>query len=157
MSGLSTMRLTLLRGMYGFIAAGLAVTRWPELLERPADLSHMDTVVGSMLGAVSLLALLGIRYPLGMLPLLFFELLWKAMWVLMWGVPLWLDGRLDAARQETLIACLVGVVLVPIAMPWRYVVARYVRATGEPWRGATVPGPPPQSLPVSRLPTGPGS
>jgi hypothetical protein len=39
------------------------------------------------LAAISLLALLGIRYPLKMLPLLFFEFLWKAVWVLGWGLP----------------------------------------------------------------------
>ena len=72
MSDVSTFRLYLLRGMYAFIALGLVLTRWPEILNPPADAAHMDNVVASMLGAVSLLALLGIRYPLRMLPLLFF-------------------------------------------------------------------------------------
>ncbi len=56
-------------------------------------------------------------YPLKMLPLLFFELVWKFMWVLMWGLPLWSTGQLIPDRQETLIACLVGIVLVPLVMP----------------------------------------
>jgi hypothetical protein len=73
--------------MYVFIAVGLAVQQWPGILNPPADIPHMGTVVGSVLGAVTLLAVLGIRYLLKMLPLLFFELLWKVMWVLMWGLP----------------------------------------------------------------------
>jgi hypothetical protein len=77
MTEVSTFRLNLLRAMYIFMAVGLAVTRWPEILNPPADAAHMDTVVANMLGAFSLLALLGIRYPIRMLPLLFFELLWK--------------------------------------------------------------------------------
>jgi hypothetical protein len=139
MPDLSTLRLYLLRAMYAFMAIGLAVTRWPELLDRPADLSRMDTVVASILGAVSLLALLGIRYPLRMLPLLLFELLWKVMWVALWGLPLWLKGDLEAAGEEILVNCLVGIVLVPLVMPWGYVLDRFVRAPGDPWRKPVTP------------------
>ena len=45
-----------------------------------------------------------------------------------------LSGQIDAARQETLVECLMGVVLVPIAVPWGYVVRQFVRAPGERWR-----------------------
>jgi hypothetical protein len=104
--------------MYIFMAVELAVTRWPGILNPPADVSHMENVVGIILGAFSLLAVLGIRYPIRMLPLMFFELLWKFMWVLMRGLPLWLDHDLDPTTQKTLIACLMGIVLVPLVMPW---------------------------------------
>jgi hypothetical protein len=119
--------------MYLFIAAGLAVQKWPGILNPPADIPHMGTVVGSVLGAVTLLAVLGIRYPLKLLPLLFFELVWKTMWVLMWGLPLWSTGQLTPDRQETLLACLVGIVLVPLAIPWGYVFQQYVKAPGDRW------------------------
>lgn len=101
MSDVSTFRLYLLRAMYLFIAVGLAVTRWPAILNPPANASHMGNVVGSMLGAISLLAVLGIRYPVKMLPLLFFELLWKVLWVLGWGLPLWLGQLVGPEAQET--------------------------------------------------------
>jgi hypothetical protein len=92
--------------------------------------------VRSVLGAVSLLALLGVRYPVKMLPLLFFELIWKSIWVLAFGLPLWLDHKLDANTAETLFACLMGIVLVPIAIPWGYVFQHYFGAPGDRWRGA---------------------
>lgn len=104
--------------MYVFIAVGLAVQKWPGILNPPADIPHMGTGVGSVLGAGTLLAVLGSHYPLKMLPLLFFELVWKSMWVLMWGFPLWSPGQLTPDRQATLIPCLVGIVLVPRVMPW---------------------------------------
>jgi hypothetical protein len=45
-------------------------------------------VVRAILAAVSLLALLGVRYPIQTLPLLPFELAWKTVWVLAIGLPL---------------------------------------------------------------------
>ena len=71
MSDVSTFRLYLLRAMYGFMFVGLALTRWPGILNPPPGISNTGTVVGSVLGATSLLAVLGIRYPVKMLPLLF--------------------------------------------------------------------------------------
>ena len=70
-------RLYVLRAMYVFMFVGLAIVKWPTILKPPPGLSNSGSVVGSVLGAISLLALLGIRYPLKMLPLLFFEFLWK--------------------------------------------------------------------------------
>ncbi len=84
-------------------------------------------------------------YPLKMLPLLFFELVGKSMWVLMWGLPLWSTGQLTPDRRETLIACLVGIVLVPLVMPSGDVLNRYVKAPGDPWRKRMISSAPEQS------------
>jgi hypothetical protein len=134
MNEVTTFRLYLLRAMYLFIVVGLAVYIWPLLLNPPEGLEHMRGVVWSLLAAVSILAALGIRYPIKMLPLLFFELVWKVIWVLLIGIPLWSAGELDAQTGQTLIDCLVGVVLVPLVIPWRYVLSNYVRAPGDRWR-----------------------
>jgi hypothetical protein len=134
MSEVSMFRLNLLRATYALIAVGLTITIWPDIVSPPQSLSHMGSVVRSVLGAVALLAVLGIRYPLALLPLLLFEFLWKSIWVLAFGLPLWLDGRLDPDTAETLRACLMGVVLVPLVTPWGYVWRRYVRAPGDRWR-----------------------
>jgi len=140
-SDVSTFRLYLLRAMYAFMAAGLAVYEWPGILDPPENLSRMDGVVSSVLGAVSLLAVLGIRYPLKMLPLLFFELLWKAMWVLLFWLRLW-SAQQDPSTGETLFACLMGIVLVPLVTPWGYVLNQYVKARGDRWGKRTTAGTP---------------
>ena len=132
----STPRLYVLRGMYLFMAVGLGIVIWPGIISPPPDLSHMASVVRSVLGAVSLLALLGLRYPLQMIPLLLFELIWKSIWVLVFGLPLWLGQQLDPATSESLFACGMGIVLVPLALPWGYVWRRYLRAPGDRWGGA---------------------
>jgi hypothetical protein len=136
MSEVSTFRLYLLRAMYVFTVVGLAIEKLPALLH-PATLSPGDSVVLSVLGATALLAVVGIRYLIKMLPVLFFEFVWKAIWILVFGLPLLLSGGLDPnvsfGGTETLIACVVGVVLVPLAMPWGYVFEHYVKAPGARW------------------------
>ncbi len=135
MSEVSTLRLYLLRAMYVFMFVGLVLARWPAILNPPPGLSNAGSVVGSVLFALSLLALLGIRYPVKMLPLLFFEFLWKFVWLLGWGIPSFFSEQaLSPEAQETLISVLVGVVLVPLVMPWGYVFKQYVQAPGDPWR-----------------------
>jgi hypothetical protein len=63
MPQLSMFRLYVLRAMYVFMFVGLALVKWPGILNPPPGLSNACSV----LGAISLLALLG-PYPLKRLP-----------------------------------------------------------------------------------------
>ena len=134
MSDVSTFRLYALRAMYLLIALGMGLQVWPMILAPDTLASDAKTVVRAMLGALTLLCILGLRYPLRMLPVLLFELAWKLIWVLAFALPLWLRDALDANGQETLFACLLGVVLVPLVLPWGYVVRHFVRERGDRWR-----------------------
>ena len=129
----STFRLYLLRAGYLVIAVGLAVMIWPGIIHPPENLSHMGSVVRCILGAVSLLAVLGIRYPLKMLPLLFFELLWKSIWILAFGLQLWSANKLNPDTKETLNDCIFGIILVLLVTPWGYVFRYYLKAPGDRW------------------------
>ena len=132
-SEVSLPRLYLLRVGYLVIAVGIAVTKWPLLINHDQPWPLMDGVETSMLVALSLLWFLGLRYPLQMLPVLLFEIAWKLIWTIAVVVPLWTSGQLDAATLSVFYACLV--VVIPIAViPWRYVVAHYVTKQGDPWR-----------------------
>ena len=146
MSEVSTFRLYLLRAMYVFMAVGLAIFELPAL-RHPENLSRLEGVVLSVLAAFALLAVLGIRYPLKMLPLLLFEFVWKSIWVLAFGLPLLLANRLDPGTTETLTACLMGVVLVPLVMPWGYVLKHYLKAPGDRWGKQVTVGPLPSDKP----------
>lgn len=137
---ISIVRLYLLRVTYVLVGVGLGVEIWPLILRSAAvPPAHMQGVVRAMLTAVSLLALLGVRYPLQLLPLLLFEFIWKAVWVLAIGLPLWRAGRLDAATGDTWTTCLFSLVLLVLVIPWRYVLHHYGRASGDRWRDVTVP------------------
>ena len=126
-------RLYVLRVSYALIAFGLAMLTWPDILQLHPASSLMQGVVRSMLAAVGLGALLGVRYPLQMLPVLMFEIAWKVIWLAAVALPLWLAGQMDAATQATAIECL-GLVIVVAVMPWRYVLAHYGLKRSERWR-----------------------
>src|SRR3979411_298938 len=132
-SDVSTFRLYTLRAMYAFTAIGLLLARWPAIVNPPAGISNAGTVVAMFLGAPAILAAVAIRYPVKMLPLLFFELLWKVMWVVAWGLPLWSTQQLTPDGEQTLISNLVGVVLVPLAIPWASVLNECVKPPGDRW------------------------
>jgi hypothetical protein len=131
MAEVSLFRLHALRAVYALLAFGLGSDMWPLLFHhKPWDLMHGVAV--SLLAAVSAMGLIGLRYPLKMLPLLFFEIAWKTIWLTMIALPLWQAGKVDAATAETIKACLMGVIF-PIVIPWGYVVETYVRAPGDRW------------------------
>src|SRR5690606_25687458 len=112
--------LYLLRILYFLIAFVMGSEQWRILIERAPETSMMQSVAHSMLAALALTCVLGLRYPLQMLPLLFFEFTWKAIWLVGVVLRLWLDGRLPENYHETIIACSVAIVI-PIIMPWRHI------------------------------------
>jgi hypothetical protein len=92
-----------------------------------------EGTVECMLVAMSVLALLGLRYPVRMLPILLFEVAWKLTWLGVIALPLWLGNTLDGATLEQ-IGKVLWVVIIIAAIPWPYVLAKYVLAPGDPWR-----------------------
>ena len=126
-------RLYLLRTTYLIVATGLGVEVWPGIVHHVRPWQLMQGVVSCVLGAVGLLAVLGLRYPLQMIPLLLFELAWKSIWLGVVALPLWSAGTMDADTWDTASACLMGVIFL-VAILWRYVVANYVLKRGDRWR-----------------------
>ena len=124
-------KLWLLKGMYGFIALGLTLTIWPDILLRDDYNADSDSVILALLGALSLLCVLGIFRPMKMLPLLMFEFLWKFIWVLGFALPMALMDKLDPYASDTLFACVIGLVLVPLVLPWRYIKNQYFQRGGN--------------------------
>ncbi|WP_044561551.1 hypothetical protein [Azospirillum sp. B4] len=133
MPSVSVFRLNALRAGYLLLAAGIGATMWPTLLMRGPALELMHGATLSILCALGLLAVLGLRYPLAMLPLLLLEMMWKTIWTVRIALPLWLDGGLDDDFMGTLGACLIAVVF-PFLVPWRHVLDTYVRRAADPWR-----------------------
>ena len=127
----SLARLYVLRATYLLLVVGLAVMIVPPLI------NHAPTargVIPSLLGAVWLLAFIGLKYPLQMLPLLMFELVWKTVWLLAFGLPQWSSGQMPPTFTEDFPNIAFGVILMPIVIPWGYVWRHYVQQPGDRWR-----------------------
>ena len=128
---LSPGRLNLMRGGYLLMGLGLALRKWP-LLPDVASMPLYEGVTLCLLTAMSLLALLGLRHPVRLLPVLLFEVTWKLIWLGLVALPRAVDGTLDAATTEVLVNCSLVVVIMAV-IPWGYVWRSYVRAPGDRW------------------------
>jgi hypothetical protein len=128
-------RLHLMRAGYLMLGLGLAVVKWPLLVGHDSSEPVMDGVVTCLLTALSLLAFLGLRYPVRLLPILVFESAWKLIWLSVVALPELAAGDMDPATREVMASCL-WVVVVLAVVPWRYVWQQYVAAPGDRWRRA---------------------
>ncbi len=118
---------------YAFMGVGLAIVKWPVLVQNVSSLPVFEGVVTCLLTAMSLLAFLGLRYPAKLLPILLFEVTWKVIWIAAVAVPHLVADDINAATREVLFSCSLVVIIVAV-IPWRYVWRRYVRTPGDAWR-----------------------
>jgi hypothetical protein len=132
---LPLIRLYTLRAAYLILALGLGAYIWPAVIHHTASFAVTGGVRHSLLAGLGAAAVLGLRYPVRMLPLLLFEMIWKAIYLIAFAVPLWSSGQISAAAAEDIQACLMVVIFVPL-IPWRYVLTEYVLKPGDRWKQA---------------------
>ena len=129
--GVSLVRIYVLRATYLLLVIGLGGMIVPEVVSHPVI---SRGVIPSLLGAVWVLAFVGLKYPLEMLPLLMFEFAWKSIWLLAYGLPQWYASQLPATFAEDSFNIGFGVILMPLVIPWGYVYRHYVKQSGARWR-----------------------
>jgi hypothetical protein len=115
-----------------FVAVGIDV--WSELINPAKPWDPIYGVAYSFWAAYSALMVLGVRYPLAMLPLLILQLLYKSVWFIAVARPLWSAGQLDGVARELTSVFAAALVFDLIVIPWPYVIAHYVRKPGDRWR-----------------------
>ncbi|PYQ67945.1 MAG: hypothetical protein DMF54_02695 [Acidobacteria bacterium] len=131
----SLFRLYLMRLLYllNFVFLGLNV--WPSIIHHQETWDPVKGVAFSFWAALSALSALGLRYPLKMLPLLLMQLLYKVIWLLAIALPMW-----PAVRSTGLTKAMVGGIPADlIVIPWSYVLANYVKHSGDRWRSTPAP------------------
>jgi len=137
MTEVSLLRLNVMRAYYLLILVERSVRVLPVLISPEAPLGPFDGVAYSFWGALALLAALGLRYPLQMVPVLLVHLAYKTLWLVAVALPLWSAGApFDPLMASFTWAMAIGVALDLIVIPWDHVLANYVRKPGDPWRGA---------------------
>jgi len=133
MQQVSLVRLSTLRLSYFILAAGLGTYIWPSVVHHSPEFALTQGIRFSLLAGLGLSAVLGFRYPLKMLPLLIFELTWKAIYLLAFALPLWRSHQIDANTAADIRGVVMVVIFLPL-IPWGYVWREYVVADGDRWR-----------------------
>jgi hypothetical protein len=129
----SLFRLYTLRAAYFIMAAGLGVYVWPAVIHHTNEFGANQGVRFALLAGLGATAALGLRYPVQMLPILLFELLWQAIYLLAFALPLWSAHEINAATAEDIKAVLMVVIFIPL-IPWGYVFSHYVLKHGDQWK-----------------------
>ena len=129
----SLFRLYTLRVAYFVMAAGLGVYIWPLVIHHTNELAITKGTQLALLAGLGATAALGLRYPVKMLPILLFEMVWKAIYLIAFALPLWSAHQINEAVAEDIKAVLMVVIFIPL-IPWRYLFAQYVMKRGDRWK-----------------------
>jgi len=129
----SLIRLYTLRLCYLILAGGIGVYYWPAVIQHTSDFALRSGIQFSLLAGLGATAILGLRYPLRMIPLLLFELIWKTIYLAAFAFPLWRAHKITDAAAADIQAVMMVVIFLPL-IPWRYVIAQYCTASGDRWK-----------------------
>jgi hypothetical protein len=136
-SEVSLSRLYVLRATYAiFVFPALAML--PDLSGPLAKLFVHSATERGMINAIQVglfaMCVIGLRYPLRMLPILLFEFAWKTIWLLAYGLPQWLSGVRSPQWDLDIILIGGAPILFGLVIPWSYVWRHYIREPAERWR-----------------------
>src|SRR5580765_4555515 len=93
-------------------------------------------MIKAFLSGLWVMSFFALRYPLKMLPLFLFEFVWKAIWLLAFGLPQWWSGVGSPRLSQDLLEIGSIPFLVALVIPWGYVWRHYVKQPGDRWRPA---------------------
>jgi len=127
-------RLYLLRASFLLLGVWQGSKTWLAILHHAQPWDFWHGVGMSFFGALTLLCLLGVRYPVRMMPLLIVEFTWKLIWVLAAWLPSCLSQKQDPDIADSFSGIFPGVVVVALVLPWGYLWKTYMATPGDRWR-----------------------
>ena len=126
----SLVRLYLMRAVALLGIWGLLPT-----IQTLAEHAPMERGVhNALISGLWLMAIFAFRYPLKMVPILLFEMVWKTVWLLAFGLPQWWTGTGSPRLSQDLWDIGAFPLVVLLIVPWGYVWRHFVRAPGDRWR-----------------------
>ena len=114
-----------LRLMFLLIFLFLGYDSRTTLLMHQGTWNHVRVAALCMWGSFALLSIAGVFYPLKMVPLVAFEILYKSAWLILFAYPAWKAHELTGPAAE-MTRDFLGVLWAIVAMPWRYALRTYV-------------------------------
>ena len=125
-------RLYTLRVAYLILAIGIGLTFWPSVLEHTPEFAATRGIQFSLLAGLGLTALFGLRYPVKMIPLLLFELIWKTIYLIFFALPLYRAHLVTDDIASDIFSIAMVVIFVPL-IPWGYVFREFFTKPGDRW------------------------
>lgn len=128
-----------LRLFYALMLVGVTPTAWRVLLTHDGAWDPLRAVAWAVWATYPALALFGLFRPLRWLPLLFFTVGYKTVWLAFVAWPLWRAGALWGTPTGEVAASFLALPLLVLVIPWGYAWRTFV--VGAPGRGAATAQP----------------
>ncbi len=124
--GIRPVNIYFMRLIYVLMFFVLGTDVWGYILSHSGNWNENEAVAWSVWAAFSTIALLGIFRTVQMIPILLLEIFYKALWLILVAYPLWRSGEFNGSGVEETTFAFILVVLPVLAVPWGYVVSRYI-------------------------------
>ena len=138
--GVWRINIYLLRLMFVLILVYVARDSWTAIFTHQGPWDPLHAMSYCVWAAYSTLFFFALFQPLKWLPLVLFEIAYKAIWLAIVAYPLWSANQLAGSSAEQLTYAFLWLPLPLLAVPWRYTFRTYFRVWRKD-RVATVPVP----------------
>jgi hypothetical protein len=129
--GVYRINIYLLRLMFVLILIFVARDSWATLLTHQGPWDPLQAVAYSVWAAYSTLFFFALFQPLKWLPLVLFEIAYKAIWLAIVAYPLWSSHQLAGSPAEPLTDAFLWIPLPLLAVPWGYAFRTYFAFGGK--------------------------
>ncbi len=109
-----------LRLFYLLMLLFVAPTAWQVLLSHEGQWVPLSAVTWAVWATYPALALFGVFKPLRWLPIMFFTLGYKTIWLTFVALPLWRAGTLEGSSAQPIAESFLALPLLAIVIPWGY-------------------------------------
>lgn len=120
-----------LRLFYFLMLVFVAPTAWSGLLAHEGAWDPLRAVAVAVWATYPALALFGLFHPLRWLPLMFFTIGYKAIWLGFVAYPLWQAGTLWGTPTGEIAGSFLALPLLVAVVPWRHAWATYFAWPGR--------------------------
>lgn len=115
-----------LRVFYFLMAAFVATDAWRGLLTHQGPWNMMHAIALCVWATYPTLAILGLARPLQMLPIIFFTIGYKTLFLAFVSFPLWRAGTLAGSPAAEMTAIFLWTPVLIAVVPWKYAFRTYV-------------------------------
>jgi len=120
-------RLHAIRALFLLNFLSLFLDNWKNILFPASQIDPMTGVAISFYAAFSLLCIVGIRYPLKFLPLVFLQLIYKIAWLIGVYYPAYAQNSVDENLTSWFWVMGPGILIDTVIIPWHYAYKQYVK------------------------------